>query len=104
MVVSEDKENLANLNGAADLKDTAAANKRTSLLSKRRKTFDPQLEPLLRANPGRFVIMPIEYPDIWEMYKKAVSTFWTVDEVNLEKVRRTHTRKSSQPLPTFHPH
>lgn len=32
--------------------------------------FDPQLEPLLRENPRRFVIFPIQYEDIWAMYKK----------------------------------
>lgn len=32
--------------------------------------FDPSKEPLLRDNPRRFVIFPIEYQDIWEMYKK----------------------------------
>lgn len=32
--------------------------------------FDPQLEPLLRDNPRRFVIFPIQYEDIWKMYKK----------------------------------
>lgn len=32
--------------------------------------FDPSLEPLLRDNPRRFVIFPIEYQDIWKMYKK----------------------------------
>lgn len=31
-----------------------------------------QAEPLLRTNPDRFVILPIEYPDVWAMYKKAV--------------------------------
>lgn len=35
--------------------------------------FNPQLEPLLRENPNRFVIFPIQYQDIWDMYKK-VST------------------------------
>lgn len=48
--------------------------------------FDPQLEPLLRDNPRRFVIFPIEYPDIWDMYKKAEASFWTVEEVDLSKV------------------
>jgi ribonucleoside-diphosphate reductase subunit M2 len=33
-------------------------------------TFDPSKEPLLRDNPRRFVIFPIEYNDIWKMYKK----------------------------------
>lgn len=32
--------------------------------------FDPELEPLLRENKDRFVIFPIKYKDIWEMYKK----------------------------------
>lgn len=42
-------------------------------------------EPLLRENPRRFVIFPIEYPDIWQMYKKAEASFWTVEEVDLSK-------------------
>jgi len=46
---------------------------------------DKETEPLLRDNPGRFVILPIEYPDIFKMYKKAVASFWTVEEVDLEK-------------------
>lgn len=48
--------------------------------------FDPQKEPLLRENPRRFVIFPIQYPDIWEMYKKAEASFWTAEEVDLSKV------------------
>ena len=28
-------------------------------------------EPLLKDNPRRFVMFPIEYPDIWQFYKKA---------------------------------
>lgn len=31
-------------------------------------TFDPELEPLLKDNPGRFVVFPIQWPDIWQMY------------------------------------
>lgn len=38
-------------------------------------------EPLLRDNPRRFVIFPIEYHDIWQMYKKAEASFWTAEEV-----------------------
>uniref|UniRef100_A0A1B6INQ1 ribonucleoside-diphosphate reductase n=1 Tax=Homalodisca liturata TaxID=320908 RepID=A0A1B6INQ1_9HEMI len=47
--------------------------------------FDPQLEPLLRENPRRFVVFPIEYHDIWKMYKKAEASFWTAEEVDLSK-------------------
>lgn len=42
-------------------------------------------EPLLRENPKRFVIFPIQYPDIWKMYKQAQASFWTVEEVDLSK-------------------
>lgn len=45
--------------------------------------FDPELEPLLRENPKRFVLFPIEYPDIWAKYKEAEASFWTTDEVDL---------------------
>jgi ribonucleotide reductase beta subunit family protein with ferritin-like domain len=38
-------------------------------------------EPLLRENPNRFVMFPIEHWDIWGFYKKAVASFWTVEEV-----------------------
>lgn len=33
----------------------------------------------------RFILLPIQYPDIWQLYKECLSSFWTVDEVNLEK-------------------
>jgi len=42
-------------------------------------------EPLLLENPGRFVLFPIHYQSIWNMYKKAVASFWTVEEVDLSK-------------------
>ncbi|KAJ8794795.1 hypothetical protein J1605_002960 [Eschrichtius robustus] len=42
-------------------------------------------EPLLKENPRRFVIFPIEYHDIWQMYKKAEASFWTAEEVDLSK-------------------
>lgn len=45
--------------------------------------FDICLEPLLRVNPNRFVLFPIKYPKIWEMYKKAIASFWTVEEIDL---------------------
>ena len=44
-----------------------------------------EVEPLLKDNPRRFVIFPIEYHDIWQMYKKAEASFWTAEEVDLSK-------------------
>jgi len=46
---------------------------------------DEQIEPLLKENPRRFVILPIQYNAIWQMYKKAEASFWTAEEVDLSK-------------------
>lgn len=40
-------------------------------------------EPLLKENPHRFVIFPIQDNDLWEMYKKAEACFWTSEEIDL---------------------
>src|SRR3954471_10838356 len=40
-------------------------------------------ELLLRENKDRFVILPIKYPAIWEMYKKTEASFWTAEEIDL---------------------
>ena len=42
-------------------------------------------DPLLEENPDRFVVFPIKHPKVWEMYKKAMASFWTTDEVDLTK-------------------
>lgn len=41
-------------------------------------------EPLLIENENRFVLFPIQHKDIWDMYKKAESSFWTAEEIDLE--------------------
>ncbi|KAL6099727.1 rrm2b [Pungitius sinensis] len=50
-----------------------------------RNGSEKEEEPLLRENPRRFVVFPIQYPDIWKMYKQAQASFWTVEEVDLSK-------------------
>ncbi|KAF8450032.1 ribonucleoside-diphosphate reductase small subunit [Kalaharituber pfeilii] len=42
-------------------------------------------EPLLIENKNRFVLFPIKYHDIWQMYKKAEASFWTAEEIDLGK-------------------
>ncbi|KAF9190964.1 Ribonucleotide-diphosphate reductase (RNR), small subunit [Haplosporangium sp. Z 767] len=44
-----------------------------------------QDEPLLRPNPRRFVLFPIKFHEVWQMYKKAEASFWTAEEVDLSK-------------------
>ena len=40
-------------------------------------------EHILQENPGRFVLFPLKYHDIWEMYKTAEHSFWTAEEIDL---------------------
>lgn len=42
-------------------------------------------EPLLQENPHRFVLFPIRYHEVWQMYKKAQASFWTAEEIDLSK-------------------
>ncbi|KAL7811067.1 ribonucleotide reductase [Trichoderma gracile] len=42
-------------------------------------------EPILQENPQRFVLFPIKYHEIWQMYKKAEASFWTAEEIDLSK-------------------
>merc|ERR1711920_289272 len=40
-------------------------------------------DPLLRENPNRWVLSPIQYPALFEMYKKHEASFWTAEEIDL---------------------
>ena len=42
-------------------------------------------EPLVRENPQRFVMFPIQYHDIWAMYKKHEASFWTAEEIDFSQ-------------------
>lgn len=42
-------------------------------------------EILLRENKRRFVLLPIQHKEIWEMYKKAQASFWTAEEIDLSQ-------------------
>jgi len=41
-------------------------------------------EKILQENPGRFVLFPIEYHDIWKLYKQQQACFWTAEEIDLK--------------------
>lgn len=51
----------------------------TSVLSKKNDAE----EPILKENPNRFVLFPIQYNDIWKMYKEHKASFWTAEEIDL---------------------
>lgn len=42
-------------------------------------------EPILKPNPNRFVIFPIQHHDLWAMYRKQVAAFWRPEELDLSK-------------------
>lgn len=42
-------------------------------------------EPILKENAQRFVLFPIKYHEVWQMYKKAEASFWTAEEIDLGK-------------------
>ena len=41
------------------------------------------IEPILRDNPNRFVLFPIQHDDIWKFYKQSEASFWTAEEIDL---------------------
>ena len=41
------------------------------------------MEHILQENKDRFVMFPLKYHDIWEMYKTQQHSFWTAEEIDL---------------------
>lgn len=48
-------------------------------------TYMNENEELLVESKNRYVIYPIKYDEIWKMYKLALSSFWTAEEIDLGK-------------------
>jgi ribonucleotide reductase beta subunit family protein with ferritin-like domain len=49
-------------------------------------------DPLLKENPRRWVMFPIKYPEVWEMYKKHEASFWTAEEIDLSQDQKDWER------------
>ena len=45
------------------------------------------MEKILIPDDKRLVALPILCPDLWDMYKKHMATFWTAEELDLEPDR-----------------
>jgi ribonucleotide reductase beta subunit family protein with ferritin-like domain len=41
------------------------------------------MDPILLKDNARFTTFPVRYPDLWELYKKAVGSFWTSEEIDM---------------------
>ena len=42
-------------------------------------------EPILRDSSDRYTLFPIQYDDIYQMYKRQVDSFWRPEEVDLSR-------------------
>jgi len=40
-------------------------------------------ELLLKENPYRFVLFPIQYKKLWDFYENSLASFWTANEIDL---------------------
>ncbi|KAF1968196.1 hypothetical protein BU23DRAFT_515078 [Bimuria novae-zelandiae CBS 107.79] len=79
-----DKENVYKpIVGIPDLADEDDAPKQLTVAPTIKE--EEAHEPLLQENPHRFVLFPIKYHDVWQMYKKAEASFWTAEEIDLSK-------------------
>jgi len=43
------------------------------------------VEPMLQENKDRFVLFPLQHPDLWKMYKNHSAVIWFAEEVDLSK-------------------
>jgi ribonucleoside-diphosphate reductase beta chain len=69
-----------------DSNSTSGTNSTMSVSSMGNATSPDNLdadEPILTESNKRFVLFPIQHPKVWEFYKKAEASFWTVEEVDL---------------------
>ena len=66
-----------------DLSDTLT-NRLSTLAVTEPANYDAD-EPLLQEEENRYVLFPIQDEDIWQAYKKAEASFWTVAEIDLSK-------------------
>lgn len=57
---------------------------------------DEKNEPILQDNPNRFVLFPLQYPKVWQMYKKHEASFWTAEEIDLSDDMRYWEKLNSQ--------
>jgi ribonucleotide reductase beta subunit family protein with ferritin-like domain len=82
--------------GGGGSDDSAAKSSDTTVLAvsatvarggstKKTTSEDGFVEPICQQDDhgSRFSLFPIEHPDLWNMYKQHVASFWTADEIDL---------------------
>lgn len=79
---------VASANGHAPAKDTNAGSASVQACTTCAN------DPLLTSSSTQFTMFPTRYTDVWEMYKQAVASFWTVEEVDLSQDMRDWVKLS----------
>jgi ribonucleoside-diphosphate reductase subunit M2 len=46
-------------------------------------SVEKSADPLLAPSYDRFCLFPVQHNDVFQMYKRAVASYWTTDEVDL---------------------
>ena len=49
-------------------------------------SFNKEIEPLLKEDHNRFVLFPIKYQDIYDLWKLSLASFWTAEEIKFSNV------------------
>lgn len=52
-------------------------------------------DPILAPSLSRFTTFPIRYSSLWSLYKKAVASFWTTEEIDLSSDLKDWNRLSA---------
>tara|TARA_R110002074_G_scaffold12423_2_gene45432 strand:- start:2679 stop:3860 length:1182 start_codon:yes stop_codon:yes gene_type:complete len=47
--------------------------------------MEENFEPILAPSSARFTAFPIKYQELWDLYKKAQGSFWTVEEIDFSQ-------------------
>ena len=47
--------------------------------------MEDEYEPILAETLNRFTVFPLQYPDLWQLYKKAQMSNWTAEEIDMSK-------------------
>jgi ribonucleoside-diphosphate reductase beta chain len=63
----------------------AASSQLDEIIGLEEKVKEPSIEPILQENPNRFTLFPIQKQNLYDLYKKHVAVFWTVEEIDLSK-------------------
>lgn len=72
-------------NAIKELKNKTKDDLNNTTLFELEKIYEKNFDPLFIENKKRFVMYPIEYDNIWKMYKKHQSTYWIAEEIDLSK-------------------